>query len=148
MADQKPATPAEGVVALLFLLGIGSCVFGGSDDKSSAPSPYATATQAVVPDNLEPGDASVTAGGSTTLEQAILDAFPAQPARGKADRKRASNAVDFVGAAINSAGYLCDQAVEAQKAATGQYGVSCRKHRDGGRANYLIDVRTGRVSEI
>lgn len=83
------------------------------------------------------------------LEQAIFDAFPAKPPKGKKARTKASNAADYIGMTINSAGYLCAEPIEAQQVATGQYGIGCRKYRsEGGRSNFIIDVRTGSVSEI
>lgn len=83
------------------------------------------------------------------LEQAILDAFPAKPTSSKKARRTAKNAADYIGATINAAGHLCAKPIEAQQVATGQYGIGCRKYREaGGQANYIIDVRTGNVSEI
>lgn len=87
--------------------------------------------------------------GSTLLEQAIFDAFPPSSPKSKAERRTAKNAADFVAATINSAGHLCSRPIEVQEAAPGQYGVGCVKYRgEGGRANYLIDSRTGSVDEI
>lgn len=93
--------------------------------------------------------APIQRAGSTILEQAIFDAFPPTPPKTKAERRKAANAADFVGAAINAAGHLCARPIEAQEAAPGQYGVGCLTRRDGsGRSNYLIDSRTGSVDEI
>ena len=79
----------------------------------------------------------------------MLDAFPAMPPKSKTARKAASQAADYIGATINAAGYLCARPVEAQKVATGQYGVGCKTHRsEGGSVNFIVDVRTGSVSEI
>ena len=87
--------------------------------------------------------------GSTLLEQAILDAFPADAPQSSEDRQRASNASDFLAMSINSKGYLCARPVEAQVAAPGQYGIGCVQHRDGtGAAVYLVDSRTGSVTAI
>jgi len=131
---------AFGCVALLFLVFmLGQCMFGGDDESEPAPMP--TPTEAAVRMSGKPV-------GSNILEQAILDAFPSSPPTTDAERKTASDAADYLGATINEAGFLCAQPVEAQQAAPGQYGVGCRRTREGGRANYLIDVRTGRVAEI
>lgn len=87
--------------------------------------------------------------GATMLEQAILDAFPASRADSADERRRASNASDFLEASINAQGYLCADAVEMRQAAPGQYGIGCVMNRDGtGAAIYLVDSRTGSVTPI
>lgn len=115
-------------------------MFGGDDE------PKASTPVAAVPDTPPP---SGPPSGSNILEQAILDAFPSTPPKTKAAKRTAKNAADYVAAAINATGHLCAKPIEAQRAATGQYGIGCIKYRNGGgTANYLIDVRTGRVNEI
>lgn len=77
------------------------------------------------------------------LEQAIFDAFPRGGGGGNA------NAKSFIAATINSSGYLCAQPIEMADAGGGQYGIGCTTNRNGtGKSNYLIDTRTGRVSQI
>ncbi len=107
-------------------------------EPSSGPSPSAeVATTA--PENV----------GSTILEQAIFDAFPSSPPKSRSEKKKAAQAADFVGYAINSQGHLCARPIEAQKAAAEMYGVGCITRRDGyGRSNYLVNTRTGQVTEI
>lgn len=124
------------------LLLISQCM----SSSKEAPVTASVATGPVTPtESTEP----VQRTGSTMLEQAIFDAFPPTPPKTKAERRKAANAADFVGLAINAAGHLCARPIEAQEAAPGQYGVGCILRRDGyGRANYLIDSRTGSVDEI
>lgn len=94
-----------------------------------------------------PQQAKQTAAkGSTLLEQAILDAFPAG---GASDEQKVSSAAGYVAMAINLKGHLCAQPVEMRIAAEGQYGIGCVKYRNGeGAAIYLVDARTGNVTEI
>jgi hypothetical protein len=128
---------------MLFL--IGSCVFGGSDEPKPAPTPISTPTSA--PSPTPTGE--MISIGSTMLEQAIFDAFPTKPPKSRKAKRTASNAADFIGATINSAGYLCAQVVEARQVAAGQYGIGCRKYRaEGGSSNFIVDVRSGNVNEI
>lgn len=128
------------LLLLIPVLWIGSCVFTGSE-KSNPPDAIASPASSRV--------SGPSSTGSNLLEQAILDAFPeTAPATNEA-RRTASKASDFVGAAINSAGHLCAHPVEAERVAVGQYGIGCIRERSGGeRVNYIIDVRTGSVSEI
>lgn len=89
-----------------------------------------------------------SARGATILEQAILDAFPASKPTSASDRKRASNAKDYISAAINVKGYLCAEPIEMAKAESQKniYGIKCVMNRDGtGIAGYAIDVGTGLV---
>lgn len=125
------------------------------EGEFAAQNSLAVTTQ---PTRVDPSAVAATADGapvdavrtgSTMLEQAIFDAFPPTRPQTKAARRNAKNAADFVGATINSAGHLCVRLIEVQEAAPGQYGVGCVKYRaGGGRANYLIDSRTGSVDEI
>ena len=99
-----------------------------------------------VPSSSEEAQSGVA--GATILEQAILDAFPERQSSKAADKKSA-NAADFLAAAINSAGHLCDHPLEARKADESHYGIACRTHSVGdGRSNYLINVRSGTVDAI
>lgn len=87
--------------------------------------------------------------GATMLEQAIFDAFPTSNPKSADDRRRSSNAKDFVAASINLQGYLCADPVEMQQASSGQYGIGCVMNRDGtGAAIYLLDARSGSVTPI
>lgn len=87
--------------------------------------------------------------GETIYEQAIFDAFPAVPLTSRSAKKKAAQAADFISATINSKGHLCARPIEMQKAANGLYGVGCVTRRNGyGRSNYLLNTRTGAVSEI
>lgn len=91
------------------------------------------------------------ARGDTILEQAIFDAFPATRPTSAADRKRSSNAKDFISAAINTQGYLCAEPVEMAKAQSQEniYGIKCVMNRDGtGVAGYIVDAGTGLVMPI
>lgn len=144
--ETKPTSFAEPlfgcIIILAPLLWLGSCVFGGSDKPTPAPTETPTTTAV---STTQSGPAI----GSNILEQAIFDAFPTSPPKTAAERKNARNAADYVGATINAAGHLCVRPIEAQQAASGQYGIGCVKYRGGGgTANYLIDVRTGSVDEI
>ena len=159
VAESEQGSSAQAIFGCLLLLGLpllflSQCVFTSEEEEpkaevvaESSPVPVARPTEAVeVNVSATP---TVPRVGSTMLEQAIFDAFPLTPPTTKAERRKASNAADFVGATINSAGHLCAELVEAQQAAPGQYGVGCVKYRGGGgRANYLIDSRTGSVDEI
>lgn len=87
--------------------------------------------------------------GRNMLEQAIFDTFSNTAPKTKADKKKTGQAADFVGATINSQGYLCHRPVEVVEAADGQYGIGCITHRSGnGRSIYLVDVRSGSVSPL
>ena len=138
------------VVGLGLLLWVSSCVFGGADDPKPAPTP----TPSTVALSAPAGDTIISAGdgkqvGSTLLEQAILDAFPTKASKGKQAKRTASDAANYVGAAINAAGHLCAQPIEAQRVASGQYGIGCIKYRGSGmQVNYIVDVRSGNVSEL
>lgn len=140
-----------GCLAIVVLVGVlGSCMAGGSDDPDPEPtatsSSEAPATDVQSREEIEIADTTLTTAvvGSTMLEQAILDVFIAPQAG-----QTASNAKDFVGAAINSQGHLCARAVEAEKAASEMYGVGCVTSSDGyGRTNYLVNTRTGDVTPI
>ncbi len=151
--EKKPDSPAETalgcVVGLGLLLWVGSCVFSGSDEPKPAAAVVASPTTAAasIPDRMHAGDAMHV--GATMLEQAILDAFPTKAPKGKEAKRRVKNATDYLGATINQAGFLCAKPVEAQQVATGQYGVGCRKYRNGGdTSKFIVDVRSGSVSEI
>ena len=86
---------------------------------------------------------------SSMLEQAIFDAFPSAAPTSRSAKKTASQAADLVGITINSQGHLCARPIEMQKASDGLYGIGCVTYRDGyGRSNYLVNVRTGEVTEI
>lgn len=107
-------------------------------EPSSGPSP-----------NAEVATVAQKSVGSTILEQAIFDAFPSSPPKSRSEKKKAAKAADFVGYAINSQGHLCARPIEAQRAAAEMYGVGCITSRDGyGRSNYLVNTRTGQVTEI
>lgn len=160
MADQPASglTPEllSGCALLLIpILLLGKCVFGGSDEPENKAEPppkavvEATTPAATAPAAAASTDASAAPVGMNMLEQAIFDAFPADTPKTKKARKRASDAADFVAYSINSSGYLCARVLDMQQAATGQYGISCRRARsEGGIANYLIDVRSGNVNEL
>lgn len=131
-----------GLVALLVFKGGTDASADSELEMVSALPTIARAAEAGSPQPL-------VSTGSTMLEQAILDAFPSSPPTTKAEKRKAQNAADFVGATINAGGRLCARLIEVQEAAPGQYGVGCITRRDGtGRANYLIDSRTGSVDEI
>lgn len=91
------------------------------------------------------------ARGATILEQAILDAFPVSKPTSASDRKRASNAKDFISAAINVKGHLCAEPIEMVKAESQKniYGIKCVMNRNGtGISGYIVDVGTGLVMPI
>lgn len=109
----------------------------GSQPNIAAPLPLAAPNPAISP------------SGETIYEQAIFDAFPAASPSSRTQKRKVSQASDFVRATINSNGHLCARLLEMQKAADGLYGIGCVTRRDGyGRSNYLLNIRTGAVSEI
>lgn len=108
---------------------------GTSADGNTAPSPDEREVTEVakVDDHRE----------VNILEQAILDAFPADGSNGSDQAK------DFIAMTINSEGHLCAQPIEMAEAAPKQYGIGCVTNRNGsGKSNYLIDTRTGSVTKI
>lgn len=141
MNDAKPENPAETALGCLVMIGlclwVGSCVFDGSDEPQATP----PSTKTVAAPSGPPIASSI-------LEQAILDAAPSLLPETKAANKKASQAADYVGLKINTSGHFCARVLETRKVSWGQYGVACRKHRSGGSATYLIDVRSGSVDEI
>jgi hypothetical protein len=166
VADQQQESAAMGCLGIILLLVVGSCVFGGSDEKTETPAIEAPATnnkpspELPIEKNASEVDKTAKAQsesnieaqplrGSTILEQAILDAFPAEPPKSAKDRRMSSNAADFVSVTINSRGYLCARPFEARKVSTQLYGVGCLTHNSGyGRSNYLVNIRTGEVEEM
>ena len=112
------------------------------------------ASEAVAAASLASGQASAAVAGappsaSSVWEQAVFDAFPVTAPKTLRARKTASQAADMIGFAINSNGHLCARPVEMQRVSDGLYGIGCITRRDGsGRSNYLLNVRTGEVSEI
>lgn len=151
-----------GEVTLLGIMGVftavgalqalGSQVAGGDHTHSEVAS-AATAPAAVAE---RPSSAARTVAaepaprvGETLYEQAIFDAFPQTPPKSRVAKKKAAEAADLISATINLNGHLCARPVEMQKAADGLYGISCISRRDGsGRSNYLLNIRSGAVSEI
>ena len=126
-------------LVLLSILLVARCAADSAKNPNPAPSSL-------------PSEESRESGkrvGSNMLEQAIFDAFPRTPPKTEKDKRNTRNAADFVKASINAAGHLCARLIEVQEAAPMQYGIGCIKYRSGGgRANYLIDASSGKVSEI
>jgi hypothetical protein len=149
--EEKQESPWFGCLAIVALIAlVGSCVMGG-DDEPVAEEASSTSVTPSVPEAGDPSSPSDQAlpSGSNMLEQAILDAFPTSAPKTSEERERTTNALAFVGLAINAKGHLCARVVEAQQAAPGQYGIGCVMNRDGtGAAIYLLDTRTGNVTPI
>ena len=150
MANQQDNPVAGCLVIAALLAMVGSCVFSKDDEpeKTSAVASYDPPAPIINSEDLTGVEVDVATHtgpvGSNMLEQAVLDGFIA-PLKGSTG----ANARDFVGATINSAGYLCSRAVEAQRAADQMYGVGCIMHSDGsGHANYMLNTATGGVTEI
>ena len=129
-----------GVIVLGTYFGIvGMAPTGDRQDNSGAAN--AAETQQV----SEPASSETEVRTLSILEQAILDAFPADGAEGSQDAK------DFVAASINTKGYLCADPIQVVKAQTQEriYGVQCVTNRDGsGISGYIVDVGTGLVMPI
>lgn len=124
------------------LQAIGSDAAAGTEVAKPRPSTEVTSTDPA-PVDAEPKV------GSSILEQAIFDAFPAKEPSSRSAKEKMSNAADFLSMAINSEGHFCARPIEAQQASADLYGVGCVTRRDGyGRANYLLNIRSGEVTPI
>ena len=146
-------TAAVFVGGIWALQAVGSNVestFAEVDAQESAV-PLATVTHAVAPEtasSAKPASAPVKVG-ATMLEQAIFDAFPKTEPTTKAAKTKASQASDFLSAAINLKGHLCAQPAAIQQADASHYAVGCVTLRNGsGKSIYLVNVHTGSVTPI
>lgn len=129
---------------------VGLIALDDGPEASPEPEAFVANVSPISADTVDGSPPESTARfGATMLEQAIFDAFPISTPATAVERKKASNASDFVAATINSAGHLCAKPVEMQQAAPGQYGIGCITNRSGsGRTIYLLDSRTGNVDPI
>lgn len=128
MADKKEPSTGETIGGCLLLIVLammlGQCVFGGDDEPA-----YDT--------EIESPDARPST--ENILNRALIDSIAATD----------GDAASYVAAHINTRGHLCARIMQVQPAGGAQYGVGCILNRNGsGRANYLVDARTGSVDPI
>jgi len=134
------------------ILGMGAVWIAGAETSANLGSdadPNEVAVADVDRDASAPQSANEPAGNTTLLENAILEAFDGNEGRTPAETENWHNSVDYVRAAINAEGFLCAVPYEMQEASDGVYGIGCIMNRDRtGKANYLVNTRTGEVTRI
>ena len=109
---------------------IGSCVFGGSNDRSAKVEAEATP-------EVAPQTTIAESGPESTSSDA--------PAPSPADVSEAEGTVAFI---IGLNGYHCIKVIDVQAAGSGVYDVTCVTDHHGHRAIYMVNSRTNDVAEI
>ena len=128
MAEKKEPSTGETIGGCLLLIVLvmmlGQCVFGGEDEPANDP-------------EIETPDARPST--ENILNRALIDSIA----------ETDGDAASYVAAHINTRGHLCAQIMEVQPTGGAQYRVGCILSLNGsGRANYLVDARTGSVDPI
>jgi hypothetical protein len=123
MADNSSA--AAGCLGLIGMVLIGSCIFGGgSSEKSAQAEPQATA-------QTETQTASATASDASASDSAEVS--------------QAEGAVAFI---IGLNGYHCIKVIDAHKATSNLYDVTCITDHHGHQTTYMVNSETNDATPI
>ncbi|MFL6727877.1 MAG: hypothetical protein ACJ8FS_15385 [Sphingomicrobium sp.] len=129
MADNSSA--AAGCLGLIGMVLIGSCVFGGgTDEKSAQATPEATS-------QVESQAASAGRHGD------------AEPSDGGApDSAALSEAEGTVAYIVGLNGYHCIKVIDAHKASSVLYDVTCVTDHHGHQTTYMVNAETNDATPI
>lgn len=147
MAVAKATSPAKRLAvwggAIVALAGMGAIIESLNQKGQEIAAAPATATRATAA--LSPVPATPTPSASVKRDARALAGENVGPVR-IADLDEADKAIRLT---INLSGHLCAKPILVRPAGGDHYGVTCILYRSGkGRANYLVQSSTGKVTAL
>lgn len=136
-SEPKAATVGEailGLISILIILAllfmVGSCVFGGGDEKSAQATAEATPQVESQTPSADTQTAAATSEGSASSSSDV------------------SEAAGTVALIIGLNGYDCIKVIDTQNAGSGVYDVTCVTDHHGHQATYMVNSRNNDVAKI